>query len=138
VVAATVAVAGPVAVMLLAAFAPYSLPAPVFDQQVPVSFPLAGGVIGVDAQTAAFVRGARGKAAGATLVDLSGTGPGVAVALGAHAPVLAWLNPATPSWPDVVWARLSPQARESAVFVTPVWPLFQSSAPARWLLAHQG
>lgn len=132
------ALAGPVAVMTLAAFQPYSLPAPIFDQQVPVAVPLAKGVIRVDAETAAFIRGARGLARGDLLVDLSGTGPGVAAVLGARAPVLLWLNPATPTWPDVVWSRLSPAERERASFVVPVWPAFSASAPARWLAAHRG
>lgn len=136
-VAQALAVAGPVGVMLLAAFDPYSLPASIFDQQVPISSPLTKGQVLVDPETATFVRAAHGLAQGDLLVDLSGTGPGVAVALGGRAPVLPWLNPATPTWPDVVWSRLSAQERERASFVAPVWPQFKPSAPARWLAAHK-
>ena len=135
--AQVLAIAGPVALLILAALRPYSLPASIFDQQVPIEPPLAQGVVRVDPQTADFVRGARALAPGALVIDLSGTGPGVAAVLGAQAPVLPWLNPATPTWPDVVWSRLTPKARESAAFVAPVWPSFEGSAPARWFLAHK-
>jgi hypothetical protein len=127
----------PPAVMLLAAFYPYSLPDSVFEQQIPIEHPLTRSRVLVDAETADFVADARGQASGALLVDLSGTGPGVAAVLGARAPVLAWLNPATESWPDVVWARLSPGQRESAWFVGPILPRFARSAPARWLASHR-
>lgn len=130
-------VIGPPGIVLLAAFYPYSLPASVFEQQIPVEQPLTHGRILVDPETADFVGAARGLARGALLVDLSGTGPGVAVALGARAPVLAWLNPATGTWPDVVWSRLSAEERARAWFVGPVWPAFASSAPARWLAANK-
>jgi hypothetical protein len=128
---------GPVGVMLFSAFHPYSLPASIFDQQVRITSPLTPGVLRVDPETATFVRSAHGLARGALLLDLSGTGPGVGVILGGRAPVLPWLNPATPTWPDVVWSGLSPEARESAAFVVPIWPTFQPSAPARWLAAHK-
>ena len=132
-----VAIAGPVAAMLLAAEYPYSLPASVFEQQIAVRHPLTGGTILVDPETAAFIQSARGLAPGALLIDLSGTGPGVAAALGARAPVVAWLNPATPTWPNVAWSRLTPKERDGAWFVGPIWPLFASSAPARRLVAHR-
>lgn len=128
---------GPVALMLLAAFYPYSLPDSIFEQQIAIQPPLATGRILVDAETAAFVRSTHGRAAGALLIDLSGTGPGVGAILGAHVPVLPWLNPATETWPDVVWSRLSPQQRASAWFVGPVWPSFEHVAPASWLAAHK-
>jgi hypothetical protein len=136
-VAQAFAIAGPVAVMLLAAWAPYSLPAPIFEQQIAIQPPLARGPVLVDEETANFVNSANGLARGALLVDLSGTGPGVAAVLGGRAPVLPWLNPATPAWVDVVWSRLSPEQRESAWFVVPVWPQFVNSAAARWLAAHK-
>jgi len=132
------AVVSPVLVMLLAAFFPYSLPASIFEQKIPIEAPLAQGTIRVDEETAAFVQAAHGQAQGALLIDLSGTGPGVAVALGGQAPVLAWLNPATPTWPDVVWSRLSETERAQAWFVGPIWPQFAHSAAARWLASHQG
>ncbi|WP_375382447.1 hypothetical protein [uncultured Sphingomonas sp.] len=135
--ARALAIVAPGAVMLLAACHPYSLPASIFEQQVAISHPVTHGAILVDPETAAFVRSAHGLAGGALLVDLSGTGPGVAAALGARAPVLAWLNPAVGTWPDVVWSRLAEGARERAWFVGPVWPLFGRSAPARWLVAHR-
>jgi len=131
------AIVCPVLVMLLAAFFPYSLPASIFEQRIPIEAPLARGTIRVDEETAAFLQAAHGQAQGALLIDLSGTGPGVAVALGGRAPVLPWLNPGTPSWPDVVWSRLSVAEREQAWFVGPVWPQFAHSAAARWLAAHQ-
>jgi hypothetical protein len=131
------AIVGPVAVMLLAASAPYSLPASIFAQQVPVQPPLGRGTILVDEETADFMNETRGLAQGATVIDLSGTGPGVTRALGGTAPVLAWLYPAIPAAPDVVWSRLTPQQRESAWFVVPVWPLFTHSAAATWLMAHK-
>jgi hypothetical protein len=127
------AVAAPVAVMLLAALRPYSLPASIFEQQAPIEAPLSRGRLLVDPQTAAFVGAARGLARGDLLLDLSGTGPGVAAVLGAHAPVLPWLNPATPAWPDVVWSRLSARERATASFVLPAWPTFDRSAPAVWI-----
>ncbi|HEV2595864.1 MAG TPA: hypothetical protein VGU01_11745 [Sphingomicrobium sp.] len=132
------AIVGPVLVMLLAAWAPYSLPASIFDQQVAIEPPLAHGKLLVDEETATFVRSARGIARGALVIDLSGTGPGVGAVLGAHVPVLPWLNPATPTWPDLVWARLTVRERDSAWFVVPVWPTFGQSHPALWLRAHQG
>ncbi|MFC3071035.1 hypothetical protein [Phenylobacterium soli] len=135
--AQALALAGPAAAMLLAACHPYSLPASIFDQQVPITTPLARGPVLVDPQTAAFARAADGLASGRLVIDLSGTGPGVAVLMGGRAPVLPWLNPATPTWPDVVWSRLTPQAREAAVFVGPVWPAFAASQPARWFEAHR-
>jgi hypothetical protein len=135
--ARAIAVAGPVAALALAAWAPYSLPASIFDQQVAIRAPLGGGLILVDEETAAFVQSAHGLARSAVLVDLSGTGPGVAAVLGANAPVLPWLNPATPAWADVVWSRLTVAQRERVWFIAPVWPLFQHSAPAMWLLAHR-
>lgn len=128
---------GPVALMLLAALYPYSLPDSIFEQQVAISPPLAGGRILVDEETASFVRSTRGLASGALLIDLSGTGPGVGAILGARVPVLPWLNPATETWPDVVWSRLSPQQRANAWFVGPVWPSFERSAPALWFAAHK-
>lgn len=131
------AILGPIAAMMLAAWSPYSLPAPIFEQQTPIRAVLASGSIRVDDETAAFVGSARGLARGALVIDLSGTGPGVAAALGGHAPVLPWLNPATPTWPEVVWSRLSARERQEAWFVAPVWPSFRKSAPARWLLAHK-
>ena len=135
--AQALAVAGPILVLMLAALHPYSLPASIFDQQVSIEPPLAHGTVLVDRETAAFVRAARGLAQGALLVDLSGTGPGVGTVLGGRAPVLPWLNPATPAWADVVWSRLSAEEKERAWFVVPVWPLFAHTAPARWLMAHR-
>lgn len=131
------AVAAPVAVLLLAAWAPYSLPASIFAQQVPVRPPIVSGSTLVDQETADFIEAGRGVARGALLVDLSGTGPGVAAVLDATAPVLPWLNPATPAWADVAWRGLSTSQRDQAWFVVPVWPLFQHSAPAIWLQAHR-
>lgn len=133
-----VSLIGPPAVMLLAACYPYSLPASVFDQQTPIEQPFTHGTILVDEETADFVGATRGLAPGALLIDLSGTGPGVGAALGARAPVLAWLNPATPTWPNVVWSRLSAGERERAWFVGPVWPAFERSDPASWFTAHKG
>jgi hypothetical protein len=135
--ARALAIVSPVCIMLLAAFFPYSLPASIFDQQIPVDSPLTRGSVLVDPETAAFVRSAHGLARGAILVDLSGTGPGVGVVLGAQTPVLPWLNPATPTWPNVVWSRLTPQEREAALFVGPIWPLLDRSAPAQWLTTHK-
>lgn len=136
-VAQALAIVGPVVLMVLAAWYPYSLPASIFEQQIPVEHPLTHGSILVDDETATFVRSARGLAQGALVLDLSGTGPGVDAVLGARAPVLLWLNPATPSWPDVVWSRLSADERENAWFILPVWPLFKQSEVARWLAAHK-
>ncbi|MDB5720899.1 MAG: hypothetical protein JWP15_1517 [Alphaproteobacteria bacterium] len=130
-------VLGPPGLMLLAACYPYSLPASIFEQQIAVEHPLTHGSILVDPETAGFVRSAGRLAPGTLLIDLSGTGPGVNAVLGGRAAVLEWLNPATPSWPDVVWSRLSAEERERAWFVGPVWPLFDRSAPARWLAAHR-
>ncbi|WP_139810049.1 hypothetical protein [Sphingomonas azotifigens] len=124
--------------LLAAALSPYSLPDSLFAQQIPVTHPITGSRLLVDAETADFLNGAHGQAQGALLVDLSGTGPGVAAALGAKAPVLLWLNPATASWPDVVWDRLSEAERARAWFVVPALPLFAPSGPARWLAAHRG
>ena len=135
--AEALALVGPVLVLLLASWAPYSLPASIFDQQDAIQPPLAHGTILVDEETADFVRSTRGLGRGALLVDLSGTGPGVAAVLGAHAPVLPWLNPATPTWPNVVWARLTPRERDGAWFVLPAWPSFEQSEPARWLRDHR-
>ena len=130
-------VAGPVAVLTLAAFYPYSLPDSIFAQSTPIEPPLAQGPILVDEETATFVRSAHGLAPRTLLIDLSGTGPGVAAILGAHAPILPWLNPATEPWPDIVWSRLSPEQRAQAWFVGPVWPSFERSAPASWFAAHK-
>lgn len=138
VTAYTVSIVAAPLMLLAAAQSPYSLPDSLFAQQVPVTHPITGSRLLVDAETADFLNGARGKAQGALLVDLSGTGPGVAAALGAKAPVLLWLNPATATWPDVVWDRLSAAERERAWFVVPVLPLFAPSGPARWLAAHRG
>ncbi|MET3724998.1 hypothetical protein [Sphingomonas trueperi] len=124
--------------LLAATQSPYSLSDSLFAQQIPVRHPLTGSPLLVDTETADFLNGAHGRAQGALLVDLSGTGPGVAAALGAKAPVLLWLNPATATWPDVVWDRLSEADRERAWFVVPVLPLFAPSGPARWLAAHRG
>jgi hypothetical protein len=129
--------AGPVLLMLLAAFYPYSLPDSIFEQRIAIQPPLATGRILVDEETASFVRSARGRAAGAVLIDLSGTGPGVGAILGARMPVLPWLNPATESWPDVVWSRLSPRQRASAWFIGPAWPSFEHTAPASWFTARR-
>jgi hypothetical protein len=131
------AIAGPILVMVLAAFHPYSLSDSIFDQQTPIAPPLAHGAVLVDDETATFVQSAHGLAQGALLVDLSGTGPGVAAVLGGRSPVLPWLNPATPAWPDVVWSRMSAAEREQAWFVVPVLPAFDHSAPAQWLAAHK-
>ncbi|WP_294256797.1 hypothetical protein [uncultured Sphingomonas sp.] len=128
----------PPLLLFAAAMAPYSLPDSIFAQTIPVRHPITGSPLLVDQETADFLDGARDKATGALLVDLSGTGPGVAAALGAKAPVLLWLNPATATWPDVVWSRLTEQERARAWFVAPVLPLFAPSAPARWLAAHRG
>jgi hypothetical protein len=136
-IARALCLAGPAILMLLAALYPYSLPDSIFEQQTPIRPPLAAGTILVDEETAAFARSAQGRAAGALLIDLSGTGPGVGAVLGARVPILPWLNPATPVWPDVVWSRLSAQQREQAWFVGAVWPSFERSAPARWFAAHQ-
>jgi hypothetical protein len=131
------AIAGPIVVLVLAAFHPYSLPASIFDQQIPIEPPLAHGTVLVDDETAAFVNAAHGLAQGALLVDLSGAGPGVAAALGGRTPVLPWLNPATPTWADVVWSRMSAAERGQTSFVVPIWPAFAHSAPAQWLTAHR-
>jgi hypothetical protein len=128
----------PPLLLLTAAMAPYSLPDSIFAQQIAVRHPITGSTLLVDPETADFLNGAHGRASGALLIDLSGTGPGVAAALGAKAPVLLWLNPATATWPDVVWARLTEGERASAWFVAPVLPLFAPSAPSRWLAAHRG
>lgn len=138
VAAQAVAIIGPVLVMLLASWAPYSLPASIFDQQIAIEPPLGHGQILVDDETATFVGSARGRARNALVIDLSGTGPGVRAVLGARAPVLPWLNPATPTWPDVVWERLTPDERNRAWFVLPAWPTFEQSEPARWFKGHQG
>ncbi len=137
-VAYVLSIAATPLLLLAAAQSPYSLPNSVFAQQIPATHPITGSRLLVDAETADFLNGARGKAPGALLVDLSGTGPGVAAALGARAPVLLWLNPATATWPDVVWDRLSEPERSRAWFVVPVLPLFAPSGPARWLAAHRG
>ena len=131
------AIAAPAAIMLLAAFYPYSLQDSIFEQQIMIDHPFTHDPIRVDEDTAAFVDSAEGRAKGALLVDLSGTGPGVAAVLGGKAPVLPWLNPATATWPDVVWSRLSLRQRKDAWFVGPVITLFDHSAPAQWLAAHQ-
>ncbi|MGI4733417.1 MAG: hypothetical protein ACRYFW_16990 [Janthinobacterium lividum] len=136
-IATALAIVAPVALMLLAAVHPYSLPASVFDQQIAIDHPVTHSPVLVDSETAAFVRAAHGVARGKLVIDLSGTGPGVAAAMRARAPVLAWLNPATATWPDVVWSRLSGAERERAWFVGPVWPPFGRSAPARWLVARR-
>ena len=128
---------GPPAIMVLAASNPYSLPASIFEQQTPVYPPLAHGHLLVDEETADFVNSAHGLAQGALLIDLSGMGPGISAVVGAQAPVLAWLNPAVPTGPDVVWSRLTPEQRKSAWFVGPTWPAFEGSVPARWLAAHK-
>jgi hypothetical protein len=128
---------GPVAVLVLAFWAPYSLPAPIYAQQSPIEVPLSSGSVKVDEETADFFHGAEGLARGALLVDLSGTGPGVGAILGARIPVLPWLNPATRTWPDVVWSRLSAKERDSAWFVVPVWPQFTRSQPALWLVSQK-
>jgi hypothetical protein len=133
-----VAIVGPMMVMLLAAWSPYSLPASIFDQQIPIKPPLASGSVRVDQETADFVRSARGLGQDAVILDLSGTGPGVDVVLGGRSPVVSWLNPAVPAWVDLVWSRLSVEQRRSAWFVVPVWPQFAHSAPARWLKEHRG
>jgi hypothetical protein len=135
--ARAIAIAGPAVVLLLAARDPYSLPASIFDQEIPIEPPLAHGTVLVDPETATFVRSAHGLAGGALLIDLSGTGPGVGAALGGRAPVLPWLNPATPQWADVVWSRLGAAERDRAWFVVPVWPAFSHSAPAQWLIVHR-
>ena len=127
------AIAGPALVMVVAAFDPYSLPAPIFQQQYSVEHPVTHSPVLVDSETADFVRAASNRARGALLIDLSGTGPGVGAVLGARVPILPWLNPATATWPDVVWSRLDAADRERAWFVGPVWPLFVRTAPARWL-----
>lgn len=132
-----IATVGPAAVMLLAAWYPYNLPDTLFEQQIRVNQPITHTPILVDEETADFVSSADGAAKGALLIDLSGTGPGVAAVLGAKAPVLAWLNPGTPSWPDVVWSRLTPEQRDRAWFVGPVRKLFDRSAPAAWLVFHK-
>ncbi|SFJ88434.1 hypothetical protein SAMN03159338_2659 [Sphingomonas sp. NFR04] len=136
--ATLLSLAAPPLLLLAAAAAPYSLPDSIFAQTIPVRHPLTGSPLLVDQETADFLNGTQGKAAGALLVDLSGTGPGVAAALGAKAPVLLWLNPATATWPDVVWSRLTERERARVWFVAPVLPLFAPSAPARWLAAHRG
>lgn len=128
---------GPVALLLFAACFPYSLPASIFAQTIPVRHPITGSMVLVDEETADFVTGGHDAAKGAVLIDLSGTGPGVAAVVGARAPVLPWLNPATPRWPDAVWAELPAEARARAWFVAPVWPLFVETKPARWLVAHR-
>lgn len=130
------AIAGPLAVTVLAAFYPYSLQDSVFAQQIPIEHPITHDEIKVDEDTATFVESARGAAKGSLLIDLSGTGPGVAAVLGARAPILPWLNPATPTWPDVVWSRLTLRQRAQAWFVGPVKPLFDRSAPSQWLVGH--
>lgn len=130
-------IAGPAAVMLLAACYPYNLSDTLFEQKISVTQPITHTPILVDEETADFVSSAEGAAKGALIIDLSGTGPGVAAVLGAQAPVLPWLNPGTPSWPDVVWSRLTPKQRDRAWFVGPVRKLFERSAPATWLLAHE-
>ena len=130
-------VVGPVAVMLLAAFYPYSLADSIFAQTVAVQPPLAKGPILVDEETADFIADANGLAAGKLLVDLSGTGPGVAAVLGAQSPILPWLNPATPAWPDVVWTRLTDDERRRTWFVAPILPAFAHTAPALWLGSHR-
>lgn len=136
-IAHAVGVLAPVTLLLVAAFKPYSLPVSIFQQQSPIAVPLVRGTIRADPETARFVQSARNLAAGDVLIDLSGAGPGVAAVLGAEAPVLPWLNPATPTWPDLVWSRLSPKTRETASFVVPVWPQFAASAPAQWLAQHR-
>lgn len=135
--AQALAIVGPAGVLVLAAFHPYSLPASIFDQQIRVEPPLAHGAVLVDAETARFVRSAHGLANGALIVDLSGAGPGVGAVIGAREPVLPWINPATPRWADVVWSELSAEEREQAWFVVPIWPLFDHTAPAQWLMAHK-
>ena len=137
VVVSAVAVLGPVAATVFGAFYPYGLQDSLFEQRFPVQHPITGSRILVDEDTASFIGSAGGKAKGALLIDLSGTGPGVAAALGAKSPVLSWLNPATATWPDVVWSRLSPQQREQAWFVAPVRPIFNHSAPAQWLISRE-
>jgi hypothetical protein len=128
---------GPPTLILLAAYIPYSLPAPIFEQQTAIHPPLAHGTVLVDEETADFVTSAHGLAQDALLIDLSGTGPGVGAVVGARAPVLAWLNPATATTPDVVWSRLTPEERDSTGFIGPIWPAFARSAPAKWLADHQ-
>ena len=131
------ALIGPLAVMLFAAFYPYSLQDSLFEQRTLVEHPITHDPVRVDEDTAAFVDSADNQAKGALIVDLSGTGPGVAAVLGAKAPVLPWLNPATESWPDVVWSKLSLKERQRAWFAGPVIPLFRQSAPAKWLASNQ-
>ncbi|MBV1688566.1 hypothetical protein KRR38_12990 [Novosphingobium sp. G106] len=128
---------GPPAVMVLAASNPYSLPVSIFEQQTSIYPPLVHGSLLVDEETARFVNSARGLARGALLIDLSGTGPGVSAVLDARAPVVAWLNPASPAGPDIVWSRLTSEERENAWFVGPMWKAFESSTPAKWLAAHK-
>ena len=135
--AQALAIVGPPVVLILAAFHPYSLPAAIFDQQTSIQPPIAHGTVLVDAETARFVRAGHGLANGALVVDLSGTGPGVDAVIGGYAPVLPWINPATPRWADVVWSGLNEAERRRAWFVAPVWPQFEQTAPAQWFGAHK-
>jgi len=133
-----IAIAGPPAVLLFGALQPYGLPTSIFRQNNWVDHPLTAGGVFVDQETADFVASARGMAKGAILIDLSGSGPGVAAILGARPPVLPWLTNMTPTWPDVVWSRLSHGERERLWFVGPVAPFFARSGPARWLAGRKG
>ncbi len=132
-----IAIAGPPAVLLLGALQPYGLPTSIFRQNTWVDHPLAVGGVFVDQETASFVASAGGMAKGAPLIDLSGSGPGVAAVLGGRPPVLPWLPETMPTWPDVVWSGLSHGEREQLWVVGPVDPAFVNSRPAHWLAARK-
>jgi len=109
-VAHALAIGGPVAVMLLAAFAPYSLP-PDLRSADPDRVPRS--------PTARFWSTLRPRDSSARLADsrkalfssICRERPRGRAGSRRPNAVLPWLNPATQTWPDVAWSRLSPEAR---------------------------
>jgi hypothetical protein len=128
--------------LLWGTYRPYGLPAHLLAQDRKLDSGPAAGVR-VDQETLAHVVRLRrigqenGVRADTPVVDLTGGGPGTALALGGKAPVLPWILHVTPHLADVVWDRMSEEERRRAWIVGPIADPFRGSRLAAMLLTRR-
>lgn len=139
----TLAFAG---LMLLGAMRPYGMTASIFRQTEPIDLRFSNDRLYVDTPTRLYVDGLRETAArlrlppGTPIVDLSGSGPGNAMFLGARAPAFPWLVNFTEGAPilvDAVWGAMTPAERSRAWILGPVHPGMRKSRLVAALSADQ-
>lgn len=126
-----------IATVYQAAMEPYRLNSPITSQTEPIAIiGLEGEQIRVDSESAIFLRKLQaissqaGFSAGSPLINLTGLGPGIGLAIGGIPPVYPWIAagyPNSPSILDMVWSQSTSQQRMDAWIMGPIHTSFSGA-----------